>query len=144
LPINAFGLDASKDDQRNFYCRECVRRKMREWRAAVKLGRQSPATRPAHRLIRRPAPFVMPAGEEPALDRFVPLVLGALADGARAQGEIVEFAHQRMPRRVQRRIVEDQVTLAIGELFQRRAIATRGEADARVYFRREFVRRWRW
>jgi hypothetical protein len=142
LPIKAFGLDASKADRRNVYCRECVRRKMRDFRAALRDGRQSPATRPAHRLIRRPAPFVMPADQAPALDRFVPLVLGALADGARAQDEIVEFAHQRMPNRVQRRIVVDQVTLAIGELFQRRAISTRGEADARVYFRREFVRRW--
>lgn len=139
LPIKAFGIDSSKPDNRNMYCRECVRRKMRERRAAQRDGRQPPATRPQHRIIR--SPFVMPVADTPALDRFVPLVLGALDAGARSQTQIVDFARGRLPVKVQPRIVQDQVSLALGELFQRRAISTRGEADGRVYFRRDFVRR---
>jgi hypothetical protein len=78
-----------------------------------------------------------------ALTVIAPLVLKAIdTSGACSQRELVRFATAHLPGRVHEALVQEQIGEALGELFQRRAIATRGEAEGRVYFRRDsFVRR---
>jgi hypothetical protein len=71
----------------------------------------------------------------------MPLVLGAIDQrgGVCSQREIVSFARQRIPRKALQTGFEDQIGLALGELFDQRAIATRCEdGDRRIYFRRKF------
>lgn len=138
LPLRSFGIVRSRPDGRNLYCRACVRRRMQESRAAAKLRKRQPA----------PAPCPV---KPPAVSGFVfsghrvdvePLVLTAIDrfGGACSQDQIVSFAAQHLPAKLHPRELRDTVGNALGELFQARSIATRGEAEDRIYFRRFSVR----
>jgi len=137
LPIKAFGIDRARKDGRNISCRECVRRKMAERRRKIAAGelparRPPPPPAPARSPVRS---FIFPG----RVTDFAPLVLCAIDQGGGrvSQPQIVDYAREQIrPVRLQREIVQERVGLALGELFQERAIATKGEAEERIYFRR--------
>lgn len=131
-PLAQFGVDRARPDGRNVRCKTCVARRMAERRLAKKEGRPT-STRP--RVARRPAAESFVRGERL---EFAPLVLGAIdqAGGICSQAQIINFAGARLPPRVPLHVIEDQVERALGDLFTERRIATRGEAEERVYFRR--------
>jgi hypothetical protein len=117
-----------------------VRRRAQERRRLIAEGK-APTDRPRERRRSPPprSPFIFPGRE----GDFAPLVLGAIdsAGGACDQAQIVNFARANI--RAPMHEIHDRVGDALGELFQRRAISTKGECDARVYFRREaFTRRY--
>ena len=149
LPVTAFGVDASRRDGLNVKCKECVRRRQSERRQALERARRAGGRPP------RPAPvrssFVLPVAAgalqvHQLRDRMgAALVLGAIdqAGGVCSQEQILRFTAQQLRARQLRPVrhqLEDRVGAALGELFQVRVIATQGEADARVYFRRGGLR----
>jgi len=137
LPLRSFGIVRSRPDGRNLYCRACVRRRMQEARAAAKLRKRTPpAPRPV--TVQPPSGFVFP-GHRVDVE---PLVLTAIDrfGGACSQDQIVSFAAEHLPAKLHPRELRDTVGNALGELFQARSIATRGEAEGRIYFRRFSVR----
>jgi hypothetical protein len=143
LELSEFGIDRARPDDRNVRCRDCVRRISQERRAAARGEPARPVRKwtPRHQVTGTEA-FVRQPGA--ALKVLGPLVLKAIdhAGGQASQGALVRYAAANLPGRVHAAVVQEQIGEALGELFQRRAIATRGEAEGRVYFRRDFVRRW--
>ena len=148
-PLEEFGVNRARlwrDDGRNVYCKECVRRRMRERRAVAKARRLS--TRPWINL-RQPAPPAVEILRRAPLEQLVPLapvVLEAIdnSGGACSQHELVKFAAARLSARLPRHEVQERVGHALGELFAERLIATRGEFEHRVYFRRNSFVLGRW
>jgi hypothetical protein len=70
------------------------------------------------------------------------LVLEALDHGgARTQGELVNFVLEHSDRKCRSMPVKirDRIGQALGELFAARLIATRGEAERRIYYRRRIA-----
>lgn len=134
LELAKFGVDRARSDGRNVRCKQCVAQRMAERRAAVKAGRL-----PSSRRRGRPrSDQFVPRRAGPAVMIDAPLVLTAidLSGGICSQREIVKFAATQVRGRPPRHVLEDQIGTALGELFDERAIATRGEAEGRVYFRR--------
>lgn len=74
---------------------------------------------------------------------LMPLVLDAidLSGGVCSQRQIVTFARAHLPPKVAAGVVQDRIGCALGLLFAGREIATRGEAETRVYFRAPLMKK---
>jgi hypothetical protein len=132
LPRSAFGICRSRADGQNLYCKACIRTKVNEQRAAIREWKK------LRNLPRKPM-VIATVSAVPAMNGqlswMASLVLQACSGGQRTQYDIIRSI-VRTTRRTYGRVEED-VGVALADLFDARLIATLVEGETRVYFPRK-------
>jgi hypothetical protein len=144
LELVAFGVDRARPDGRNRACKVCVTEKARRRREGKRTtridGREKSGARHSKRSNVPATPRDLPAETE--IGEVALLVLEALDHGGvSTQGELVSFVLEHSDRKCRSMPVKirDRIGEALGELFTARLIATRGEAERRIYYRRRIA-----
>lgn len=145
LEIVAFGKDRARADGLNSRCKVCINARASERRERCRRGLPQLDHRCRNGIpkLSRRAPLKprgLPEGTE--IDRVGLLVLAALDHGhgltqREIVAEVLEYSDPKCRSAPDQ--FRDRIGEALGELFAARLIATCGEAERRIYYRRRIA-----